>query len=387
MAKKNKKNSKVNQRIKEYFDGDPFDVGIERVSSETLSELFATLGIYDTEHNKKLLIKTIRMVWSEPDGGYKQEILNFFEADGKIYPSDTPKHFAPELANKLELILEELDISQEEATKLLIAFNTTKSKKITLETVESKLRHIRFELKKEMLQKELDGFFDIDDSLEFNASLEYKIYDQFFHKILTLNTKPYEYSYLHETDFDEICAKIHQDKLEIIAKEQESINKFISSLKVPHAYLTTQQITTSLRANPPKTELSFPMMSQKLLRSIIEKKIDIEGLELHDKEVLLQTKQTLTLPFSEIELPYALEIHVELNGLLGHIWNAERFNFDVELVQAKEAHEQEFLLSLETLVQECGRYAQLLHFTDEALHQKVYEFLLELLPPSLIISP
>ena len=387
MAKKNKKNSKVNQRIKEYFDGDPFDVGIERVSSETLSELFATLGIYDTEHNKKLLIKTIRMVWSEPDGGYKQDILNFFEADGKIYPSDTPKHFAPELANKLEFILEELDISQEEATKLLIAFNTTKSKKITVETVESKLRHIRFELKKEMLQKELDGFFDIDDSLEFNASLEYKIYDQFFHKILTLNTKPYEYSYLHETDFDEICAKIHQDKLEIIAKEQESINKFISSLKVPHAYLTTQQITTSLRANPPKTELSFPMMSQKLLRSIIEKKIDIEGLELHDKEVLLQTKQTLTLPFSEIELPYALEIHVELNGLLGHIWNAERFNFDVELVQAKEAHEQEFLLSLETLVQECGRYAQLLHFTDEALHQKVYEFLLELLPPSLIISP
>ena len=33
MAKKNKKNSKINQKIKEYFDNDPFDVGIERVSA------------------------------------------------------------------------------------------------------------------------------------------------------------------------------------------------------------------------------------------------------------------------------------------------------------------------------------------------------------------
>ena len=387
MAKKNKKNSKINQRIKEYFDDDPFDVGIERVSSETLSELFATLGIYDIEHNKKLLIKTIRMIWSEPDGGYKRDILNFFEANGQVYPSNKSKKMQPELGNKLEHILEELDINQEEATKLLIAFNTTKSKKINHETVASKLRHIRFEIKKEQIEKELDGFFDIDDSLEFNASLEYKIYDQFFHKIVTLNTKPYEYSYLQETDFDAICTKIQSDKLDIIAKEQESINKFISSLKVPHAYLTTQQITTALRANPPKTQLSYPLLSQKLLRSIIEKKIAINELALHEREVLLQTQQSLTLPFSEIELPYMLEIHVELDTLLGHIWNAERFNFHTEVESAKAAHEQEFFLSLESLVHECGRYAQLLHFTDEELHTKVYEFLLELLPPSLIISP
>jgi len=40
MAKKNKKNSKVNQKIKKYFDEDPFDVGVARVSTQTLSELF-----------------------------------------------------------------------------------------------------------------------------------------------------------------------------------------------------------------------------------------------------------------------------------------------------------------------------------------------------------
>jgi len=61
MGKKNKKNTKINQRIRKFFDDDPFDLGIERVSSETLSELFHTLGIVEIEHTKSVLLKTIRM--------------------------------------------------------------------------------------------------------------------------------------------------------------------------------------------------------------------------------------------------------------------------------------------------------------------------------------
>ena len=79
MAKKNKKNSKVNQRIKQYFDDDPFDVGVERVSSETLSEMFATLGIYDIEHEHDVLVKTARILWSEVDAGFRAEILSFLQ--------------------------------------------------------------------------------------------------------------------------------------------------------------------------------------------------------------------------------------------------------------------------------------------------------------------
>ncbi len=37
MAKKNKKFTKLNQKIKKYFGNDPFDVGIARVDSMTLS--------------------------------------------------------------------------------------------------------------------------------------------------------------------------------------------------------------------------------------------------------------------------------------------------------------------------------------------------------------
>ncbi len=387
MSKKNKKSIKINQKIREFFDGDPFDVGVERVKSETLSELFATLGIYDIEHNKKTLLKTIRMLWSEADGGYRKDILDFFQANNEIYYSEKPKNPIPQREDKLEQILHELDTNQEETTLLMTAFENTRSKKITIEKVDAKLHNIRFGKKKELLEKKLDGFFDIDDSFEFNASLEYRVYDQFFHKILTLNTKPYEYKYLDTTELEEIVQKIIEDKLETINKKQESINKFISSLKVPHAYLTTQQIVTSLRANPPKSKLSYPLLSHKLLASILKQKIDTQSVELHDKEILLNVNAKMKLPYSDVEIPYEVELHVELNGVLENIWNGKRFNFTELLESVKKEQEKQFHNSLEEVVKECGKYAELLHFSDEKLHQKVYEFLLDMLPKNLVFSP
>jgi ATP-dependent RNA helicase SUPV3L1/SUV3 len=129
MARKKKKNTKINQKIKYYFDDDPFDVGIERVPSETLSELFATLGIYDVEHNKNLLLKTIRMIWSEADGGYREDILRFFEANGVIYVSDKPKEPSFDRETKIETLLEELDLNDEEAFYSLKHFPMLEVKK------------------------------------------------------------------------------------------------------------------------------------------------------------------------------------------------------------------------------------------------------------------
>ena len=387
MAKKNKKNIKINQKIKKYFDNDPFDVGVQRVSAQTLSELFSTLGIYNIEHDKKTLLKTIRMLWSESDGGYRQDILDFFIANETIYPADKPKHNIYEIDDKLEGFLEELQTSKEEEVLLRSAFQNIRSKKITITKVESKLQHIRFKKKKELLQKELDGIFDIDDSLEFNASIEYKVYDQLFHKIETLNTKQYEYNFLNEHNFKEIVTIIQNDKRITIEKRQKNVAEFIKGLKVPHAYLTTQQIVTALRANPPKSEQRYPLLSKNLLETIIQKKIQIQSMELLQEEVILKVSENILLPFSQREVPYALELHITLDGLLENIWNAKRFNFDAIVQVAKKEHETQFLSSLEVLVAECGRYAQLLHLSDADLHNKVYEFLIELLPPNLIITP
>ena len=388
MPKKNKKNSKINQRIRIYFDDDPFDVGIQRVSSETLSELFAALGIYDIEHNKKLMIKTLRMIWSEAESAMRADILHFFESDGHIYKGDK-KEEAPsyDRDDKIEMLLGELDVTKEEAVELYEAFATMRSKKITIEKMESKLRHIRYEHKRQALEKELEGTFDTDDSLEFNASLKYEIYGQSFHKILTLNTKPYDYEFIDDNEIETIVQKIGNDKLSIVKAKQEQIDAFLASLKNPHAYLTTKQITDALRASPPKSKLAYPLIGQNLLKEIVSKKIDASEIAIHEEEIMLRIDALMQLPHTDLVLPYKLEIHVELNELLEEIWNSKRFNFDSLVVDAKKEQEAEFLEALESLVKECEKYASLLYFSEEELRQKVYTILLDVMPHGLNITP
>jgi len=388
MARKNKKNSKINQRIRKYFDEDPFDVGIERVESKTLSELFAALGIYDIEHNKTLMIKTLRMIWSEADSGMRYDILNFFESDGRVYKSPKPtKELVLDREEKINTILQELDANQEEAIRLHDAYANVRSKKITIEKMESSLRHIRFEMKKEALEHELEGIFDIDDCLEFNASLKYELFDQHFHKILTLKTKPYSFEYLESTDFQEIVEKIGKAKVLTVVQEQERIDKFLASLKSPHSYLSMQEILDSLRASPPKSKVNYPLISQKVLKRIIREKIEAHGIEVHDEEVLLRVDEEVDLPYSTKKFPYILELHVELEGVLEEIWNSKRFNFDSIVAEVKKEHEEEFLSHLDALAKECEQQAALLHLSKEELHDRVYEYLFDLVGHNLNITP
>ncbi|MBN2816303.1 MAG: helicase [Campylobacterales bacterium] len=387
MSKKNKKNSKINQKIRIYFDDDPFDVGVERVSSQTLSELFSALGIYDIEHNKALLLKTIRMIWSEADSSIKNDILNFFANDGRIYkaPKDEAQNFDRE--DKITTLLEELNVTPQEAKELHTAFATIRSKKITLAKMESKLRYIRYEEKRHNLERELEGVFDTDDSLEFNASIRYELYGDMFHKIVTLNTKPYEREFIDESSIEEIVAKIGADKLSIAEAKQAQVNKFLAELKNPHPYLTHKEILDSLRASPPKSTLNYPLISKRALYKIVNNKLEAATLELHDEELFITLKESLTLPESTQTLSYGLELHIELEGLLEEIWKGERFNFNNVLAEAKKEHEEQFFQELETLVTSCAQYASLLNFSKEELHSKVYEFLLDILPATLHINP
>lgn len=387
MSKKNKKNSKINQRIRKYFDDDPFDVGIERVSSQTLSELFRAVGIYDIEPNKKLMIKTLRMIWSEAESSMRLDILHFFESEATIYKADKQNLPNYDRDAKIEILLQELNSTQEEDVKLYEAFSTIRSKKITIEKMESKLRHIRYIAKREALQKELEGLFDTDDSFEFNASLKYSLYGESFHKILTLNTKPYSHEFIDESSVEEIITKIGDDKLAIVAQKQAEIEHFLSSLKNPHAYLTNKEILDSLRASPPKSRLSYPLISKNLLLKILSQKIDTSEITIHEEELLVALEQKLTLAHSALELPYRLELHIELEELLEHIWRAERFNFDATIEESKREQEEAFTLELELLMQEATNYASLLHLPKEELYAKVYEILLDIMPYGLNITP
>ncbi|OHD98343.1 MAG: helicase, partial [Sulfurimonas sp. RIFCSPLOWO2_02_FULL_36_28] len=315
------------------------------------------------------------------------DILNFFAHEGKIYKSTIQKEPNLDRDDKIDTLIDELNVSHEEVVLLHEAFADVRSKKITIEKMESKLRHIRYNLKKEHIEKKVDGVFDIDDSLEFNASLHYVLYGQSFHKILTLNTKVYDYDYLQDTNEELLIKEIGEEKERVVAKKQQEIESFIKNLSDPHPYLTQKEIVSALRATPPKTKVSYPLIKESILSSIISGELGNVEIELHDEELLVRMEQSLKLPHSDKNLPYILELHVELNSLLDDIWKGNKLDFSQVINDSKKEHEEQFLNDLNSLVDECSSYATLLHLTPAVLHSKVYDVLLELLSASLNISP
>ncbi len=387
MAKKNKKFTKINQKIKKFFDNDPFDVGIERVSSDTLSELMHYLGIYDIEYSKSVMIKTVRNLWSTADIVVREMILEFFAQNGKIYKSDKSKEPIAEKMEKINAFLDELEVTPEEAVTLYEAFRDVRSKKITLSKMRNKLELIRFESKRLQIEDACDGTFDLHDRFEFHAPLQYRIFGEEFNKIEVLHTKPYELSWLKETPLEEIVNKIETDKKEAAVQRQKQLDAFLASITLPHKYLQKSQILHALKAVSPTSELNYPALKARDIKAILAQYREIKEVKVERGELFFVVEESITLPVTHQKVSYDLEVYYPLDELLERIWLAEPLELEGTIDNAKKEHEGSFLSELELIIQESDAYAKSAGLSLEEFYRHIYEVLLPYVGRKLVISP
>jgi ATP-dependent RNA helicase SUPV3L1/SUV3 len=383
-----KKQSKINQKIRHYFGGDGFDEGIERVSTATLIELSQSLGIIPDSLEKQQLIRLFRRVWSEGNLEIRAHIISFFKAENRIYPPTNTKNSSSQREEIIAQIIQELDVTQEEAKYLHNTFIDMRSKKITISKMESSLKHFRFEKKKLSLEKELEGIFDLDDCFEFNASFEYSLFGSTFKKIHTLRTKPLSYDYLFNTERDEIIKTITELKQEQIDLKQRRIESFISKISShKHRYLSQEQIIEILKKLPPSSQSTYPPLNNNILSKVIKQFVSLEMLTQSDYEIFLYTKQRESLPFSDKRIDYTLMVSIDKSSFLKALWEEDELNLDQKIGYEIKNTTQHFYQELEDLILTCKRNSRLLHFSDEEIYDSVYEELLPLIHQSLSISP
>ena len=387
MAKKNKKNIKLNQQIRKYFDSDPFDVGIERVPAQILSELFATLGIYDIVHSHELMVKTLRMIWSEADSSIRKDIVTFFVNNGVIYKKPKAQKTTQQIKSKLEACLEQLVLTNDELIALRDAFSTFRSNKITCTKVENKLAHIRFEAKKRLLEEELEGYFDLDERFVFHSAIIYEIFDQSFHKIEVVSTQPYTYEYLNEHDIQEIIQKVTQDKQKAHQQRQQQRDQFIQMIPYPHPYMKQYEIIDSLRTAPPEATTRYPMIGKKVLKKVLQGKLPDTTLSFHADDLLFEKQEQIVLPYNNYTLPYTLEFSVPLDTLLQRLWFGKKLHLEEFFQRAKEEYEKDFLDDVDNIITTAMEYAQQLHLTQEQVAHKIYPIMEDLLLGELHITP
>ena len=384
MSKKDKRKIKINHKISTYFDGDPFDVGIARVGTSTLSELFMVIGLYDIPEDRDSLIKLARNIWSEGDLLIREIILEFFVSNQKVYKRAKTQPPSVEKEQKLSETLAKFELDEHERAKLLHEFSDVRASKITYDRVASKLERIRFESKKTLLEKELEGHFNLDDRFEFNGVLEYKVFGSTFKKIHIVQTKSYDLEFLKDEPNEQIVAKIKADKLSATNQKQNELDSFLEKLSKNNRYLDKESMLKLLKATPPSSIV--PNITKDILQNILIDELNLLDVKLYKDELLVVVLEVLKLPHTQTLLEYELEIHLELKELLTSIWLDEELLLKDVVLKAKDEHEQSFLNQLELLVDECKKYAQLLKLDEQTLYTKVYEHLLELVNHNLNIN-
>ncbi|MBD3809755.1 MAG: helicase [Sulfuricurvum sp.] len=376
MAKKKKKMIKLNQQIRHYFGDEGFDEGIERVPTDVLIALAHTLGIFNGTTDKATLIKTFRRLWSEGESETREMIVAFFKHEGKIYPNPKPREKPHEREAKIDELLEAFELSDEERRDLHAALIDIRTRKITPDKIASKLEHIRYTRKREILEKAVEGRFDYDDSLEYYAPIIYNIGGESFTKIHILKTAPLNEKRLHEESIEVLTPEITELKSALTNQKQEQTNTFLKSLNLnSHRYLTREQIIASLKSAPPSTQ-TYGTLSTDMLRDVLAHHLGTPLISVGSDDLIIEFEKSLSLPYRNTPIEYTLSLHLDAHELSRQIWSEEELAI-AEMVEEQSVHEERaFLNELEHLVNECRERSKLLEMDNIHLYGIIYELLL-----------
>lgn len=377
MAKKKKKMIKLNQSIRHFFGDEGFDEGIERVPAEALIALAHTLGIFNGTTDKAALVKTFRRLWSEGETDTRAMIVDFFKHEGKTYPNSKPKEKPHEREDKIEELLEGLEITPDERRDLHASFIDTRTRKITPEKIAAKIEHIRYLAKREELEKALEGKFDYNDALEYYAPIRYNVGAESFTKIHVLKTPALNNKRLQGEPPAVLVPEIEALKAAQTAQKQEQTDLFVGSLHLEnHRYLRTDEILAALKSAPPSAAWPDFPLSFEVLRRVLSSLY--EGLSFVDArdELLIERTRTLNFPGSSQSIDYTFHVQLEIADITRRIWREEEIDLH-GMIDAQSVQEEElFLSSLEALVDECRERSKLLGLEEARLREIVYELLL-----------
>jgi len=387
MAKKKKKMIKLNQSIRHFFGDEGFDEGIERVPTETLMALSHTIGLFTDITDKPTLVKSFRRIWSESESANREIIVDFFRNDARTYPNPKPKEKPQEREDKIDELLEGLEITPAERLALHAAFIDVRIRKITPEKIAAKLDHIRFSLKRETLEKKLDGKFNYDDSLEFYASISYDIGDEHFTKIHVLKTPPIESKRIQEEDPKELLTEVAALKIVLTQQKQERINQFLAAIPLRnHRYLSEKEIISALKSAPPSAATTTNILEKEVLQKVLSTYFSSAKTSLNGDDLMIEIHKSLELPHSTTPFHYTLHLHLDALELSRNIWAGNEITFaEVTLAQTQEA-EQLFLSELSSLIAKCDERAKLLNLDEKRLYELTYELLIPHLTDTLHIG-
>jgi len=370
MAKKKKKQTiKINNKIKEMMDGEPFDEGIKHLSEDVLVELTMLLDLKVAMLVRKEMVRALRQAWSEGNTSFRLTVVNYLDQmNVKVAKSD--EH---DKVTHIVSLLDEHKHTKEEEQLILSAFIDTKFNKISEDKIANKLNYLRQQKRMDLWEKKVDVEFNTLSEMEFYHSYEFAMNEETFYKSLLTTTDSIENNLLLNDDDDFIKNNLEDLKDSSIARKKEEVKDFLSSLKDEHKYLSESEIIKLIRSMPPEDsfyEIDIPLTIIKEIILLIDPdyRVTMQGNNIvvaKDKNYQLYGK----------ELPYTAFATYGRGFVYRHIWQQEQLPIEKDISQIKDEMKIDFNHTIQDIEDELYGLADGLELEDKVIQKYILQFI------------
>ena len=374
MAKKKKKYLiKLNNKIRNYFNGLPFDEGIDTLDDDKLIELIMLLEITLPSHEHDDMVRALRRVWSEEGTGIRELIVSYLTQSYKAVHQGSKNKRPLDKVEKILQLLEDIEHSKHEENLLLEAFIDVKSAKITEERVLSKLQYLRMKERLRSLEKSLNVEFTMMNEMQFMHSFTFKLKDFDFTKQLLCTTEVLAMDELWELKTEEIQHRLQMLKEKAIEEKNTDIEDFLHKLNTQeHPFLSQEEISTALRRMPPETLLYHAPVSLPIIERILINISDKYHIFESTDHIIIEKEKNHDL-FGTM-LYYNTSVSYEKPFLYNLIWRGEEPPVKEDINRVNDDLLAHFKVAVDDLIYDMRKMSEKLDIEEEKIHEFIVRF-------------
>ncbi len=378
MAKKKKKYLiKLNNKIRNYFKGKPFDEGVALLDDEKLLELVMLLELQLPSFERDEMIRALRRVWSEEGVGARELIVSYLTQNHKAVHAQKSNQPLDKV-NKILHLLEDIEHSKHEENLILESFIDTKSAKITLDKVEKKLYYLRMKERIRNLEKKLNIVFNPLNEIEFTHSFTFKLKAHDFSKLLLCVSDPIALDELWEKEEEEIISYLEQIKEACIEKKEAEIEAFLEALyKRPHPLLSEEEIAQALRKMPPDETLYHAPIPFYIIEKILKNISDKYDVFESTGHIIIEKEKFLD--FFGTTLFYNTSVSYEKPFVYNLVWRGEPLPVKEDINRVNDDLLAHFRVAVDDLLEQMHLMAEKLDL-DESVYE---EFIVRFIAPQI----
>ena len=379
MAKKKKKYLiKLNNKIRNYFDGQPFDEGIATLDEDKLIELVMLLELELPSHEREDMVRALRRVWSEEGAGTRELIVSYLTKGHKaIHGGGKEMHAGEQTAKdkvgKILNILSNMEHTAQEENLILEAFIDAKHSKIRPDKIRNKLTYLRVKGRLQTLEKALDVQFNTVNEMEFYHSFTFALKEVDFNKLLLCKSESLELDEMSAFDDEEVIKSLALVKAESIEKKQSELEAFLEHIyKSKHPYLNDNEIHILLKSMPPGSDFYHTPISLNSIEKILVNMSNKYDVFESTDHIIIEKEKNHDL-FGTL-LYYNTSVSYEKPYLYNLIWKGQVLPVKDDINRVNDDLLAHFRVSVDGLLEDMKEESEKLDIEESTLHEFIVRF-------------